>query len=189
MRRFPSVFETLEFRLVSAIISISPQVRSAIIVGNSVHLITEGSFSGSSSSFVSRGFSSFAEKEIFPIGQRSFTSPASVLQPFRSQLRGQVTVNNYGREKTRVVSFFDSSSFFLSAMPSDLTTCAPLSSSSFHQPSSNTNLFVAYDVLTFDSATSTANGDDNVSGSILTSRGSIILVDDHSSTYLFDTPV
>ena len=91
-------FENL-FHFVSAIISISPQVRSAIIVGNTVHLITEGSFDGWKNDDDDSPSIFFAEKDVFPIGQRSFTSPASVLQPFRNQLRGQVTVNNYGEKR------------------------------------------------------------------------------------------
>jgi hypothetical protein len=36
------------------------------------------------------------EKTLFPIGQRSFTSPASVMQPFKTQLNGQTVINPYG---------------------------------------------------------------------------------------------
>ena len=36
------------------------------------------------------------ERAVFPIGQRSFTSPASVMQPFKAQLSGQTTtINTY----------------------------------------------------------------------------------------------
>ena len=41
-----------------------------IIVGTTVHLIAE-------------------ERTVFPIGKRSFTSPASAMQPFKAQLTGQ----------------------------------------------------------------------------------------------------
>lgn len=99
---------------VNTIISISPQVRSVIIVGNSVHLISEGSFVTFSIIFFTSVLITL-EKEIYPIGQRSFTSPASVLQPFRSQLRGQVSVNNYGNSHRLLLSlsFGVSSSFSL----------------------------------------------------------------------------
>ncbi|CAF4883101.1 unnamed protein product [Rotaria sp. Silwood1] len=62
---------------VNTTISLSPHVRSAIIVGNSVHLIVD-------------------DHNVFPIGQRSFTSPASVMQPFKTQLSGQTITNGYG---------------------------------------------------------------------------------------------
>ncbi|CAF4681793.1 unnamed protein product, partial [Rotaria sp. Silwood2] len=61
---------------VNTTITLSPHVRSAIIVGNSVHLIAD-------------------DHNLFPIGQRSFTSPASVMQPFKTQLTGQTIANGY----------------------------------------------------------------------------------------------
>lgn len=48
--------------------------------------------------------------------------------------------------------------------------------------SSNSNFFRTFSL-------SKKNLKENLSGSILTSRGSIIFFDDRSSTYLFDTPV
>jgi hypothetical protein len=39
----------------------------------------------------------FLEKTLFPIGQRSFTSPASALQPFKTQLNGPTITNPYGK--------------------------------------------------------------------------------------------
>ncbi len=80
---------------VLATISLSPHVRSAIIVGNSVHLIAD-------------------EKTIFPIGQRSFTSPASVMQPFKTQLNGTTIMNPYGNNNNNnndLSLFFFSSKF------------------------------------------------------------------------------
>ncbi|CAF0956358.1 unnamed protein product [Adineta steineri] len=100
---------------VNTTISLSPCVRSAIIVGNSVHLIAD-------------------EKTLFPIGQRSFTSPASVMQPFKTQLNGPSMSNTY-------------------ATTSDLITSSPNSSSSIPQVNSVSNsqqsLFLSYGIVTF----------------------------------------
>ncbi|CAF1104589.1 unnamed protein product [Rotaria sordida] len=99
---------------INTTISLPPHVHSAIIVGNSVHLIAE-------------------ERAVFPIGQRSFTSPASVMQPFKAQLHGQTINNNYTTE-------------------TNLTSCVPNNSSSIHQPTSNSNsqqsLFLSYGIVT-----------------------------------------
>ncbi|CAF3534576.1 unnamed protein product [Rotaria sp. Silwood1] len=99
---------------VNTMISVPPHVRSAIIVGNSVHLIAE-------------------ERTVFPIGQRSFTSPASVMQPFKAQLHGQTNNNNYTNE-------------------SNMLSCVSNNTSSFHQPTSNSNsqqsLFLSYGIVT-----------------------------------------
>ncbi|CAF1260158.1 unnamed protein product [Rotaria sordida] len=100
---------------VNTTISLSPHVRSAIIVGNSVHLIAD-------------------EHNLFPIGQRSFTSPASVMQPFKTQLTGQTITNGYGTS-------------------SDLITSSPDSSSSLQQTNSVSNshksLLLSYGIVTF----------------------------------------
>ncbi|UJR32012.1 hypothetical protein I4U23_019482 [Adineta vaga] len=100
---------------VNTTISLSPCVRSAIIVGNSVHLIAD-------------------EKTLFPIGQRSFTSPASVMQPFKTQLNGPSSSNPH-------------------ATSADLITSSPNSSSSIPQANSISNsqqsLFLSYGIVTF----------------------------------------
>ncbi|CAF3782564.1 unnamed protein product [Rotaria sp. Silwood1] len=100
---------------VNTTISLSPHVRSAIIVGNSVHLIVD-------------------DHNVFPIGQRSFTSPASVMQPFKTQLSGQTITNGYGTS-------------------SDLITSSPDSSNSLHQTNSVSNshksLLLSYGIVTF----------------------------------------
>ncbi|CAF3652612.1 unnamed protein product [Rotaria socialis] len=75
---------------VNTMISLSPHVRSAIIVGNSVHLIAD-------------------ESHTFPIGQRSFTSPARVMQPFKTQLTDQITTTGYETSSGLMTSSLDSS--------------------------------------------------------------------------------
>ncbi|CAF4226403.1 unnamed protein product [Rotaria sp. Silwood2] len=99
---------------VNTTISLPPHVRSAIIVGNSVHLIAE-------------------ERSVFPIGQRSFTSPASVMQPFKAQLHEQTISNNYVTE-------------------GNMLPCVSNNSSSIYQPISNSNsqqsLFLSYGIVT-----------------------------------------
>lgn len=40
---------------------------------------------------------SFSLEKTLPIGPRSFTSPASVMQPFKTQLNGQNNANPYGK--------------------------------------------------------------------------------------------
>jgi len=164
---------------VNTIISIAPHVQSVIIVGNSVHLINENP--------------TIDEKEVFPIGQRSFTSPAAVLQPFRNQL----TVNNYATnvatplsstEKSRQNLFFTLTFDSTTQIESDDGISLSGESSTIYSmeklisSSSNSNFFRTLSL-------SKKNLEENLSGSILTSRGSIILFDDRSSTYLFDTPV
>lgn len=75
-----------------ATISFSPDVRSAIIVGSSVHLIAEGSKEFCFSIVTTRfKIVFFIEKAFLPIGQRSFTSPACVMQPFLAQLNQQIS--------------------------------------------------------------------------------------------------
>ncbi|CAF1475169.1 unnamed protein product, partial [Adineta ricciae] len=100
---------------VNTTISLSPCVRSAIIVGNSVHLIAD-------------------EKSLFPIGQRSFTSPASVMQPFKTQLNGPSLSNPYGTS-------------------ADLVTSSPNSFNSIPQANSVSNsqqsLLLSYGIVTF----------------------------------------
>ncbi|CAF3881710.1 unnamed protein product [Rotaria magnacalcarata] len=100
---------------INTTISLSPYVRSAIIVGNSVHLIAD-------------------EPHTFPIGQRSFTSPASVMQPFKTQLTGQITTTGYGTS-------------------SDLMTSSPDSSNSLQQTNSvsdsHQSLLLSYGIVTF----------------------------------------
>ncbi|CAF2034142.1 unnamed protein product [Rotaria magnacalcarata] len=95
---------------VNTTISLPPHVRSVIIVGSSVHLIAE-------------------ERAIFPIGQRSFTSPASVMQPFKAQLNGQTNITGTNME-----------------------SCITNNSSSIHQPTSTSNsqqsLFLSYGIIT-----------------------------------------
>ncbi|CAF3293596.1 unnamed protein product [Rotaria socialis] len=95
---------------VNTTISLPPHVRSAIIVGSSVHLIAE-------------------ERAVYPIGQRSFTSPASVLQPFKAQLNGQTNMTETNTE-----------------------SCITNNSSSIHQPTSTSNsqqsLFLSYGIIT-----------------------------------------
>lgn len=92
----------------------SPYVRSAIIVGNSVHLI--------------------ADEKTLPIGPRSFTSPASVMQPFKTQLNGQNNANPY-------------------TLSTDLITSSPNSLNSLQQANSISNseksLLLSYGVVTF----------------------------------------
>lgn len=87
----------------------------SIIVGNSVHLIAD-------------------EKTLFPIGQRSFTSPASVMQPFKTQLNGSTMSNAY-------------------ATSTDLITSSPNGSSSIPQANSISNsqqsLLLSYGIVTF----------------------------------------
>ena len=79
--------------MILAIISLSPHVRSAIIVGNTVHLIAEGMRTFCFFLLNIFLYSLVSDRSVFPIGQRSFTSPASVMQPFKAQLHGQ-TINN-----------------------------------------------------------------------------------------------
>ncbi|CAF0809759.1 unnamed protein product [Adineta steineri] len=106
---------------VNTTISIPSYIRSAIIVGGAVHLIAE-------------------EKSIYPIGQRSFTSPASVMQPFKAQLTGQTTLNTY-------------------PISTDMIACA--STSSFHHPtstsSSQQSLCLSYGIVTFNNPLLTMN--------------------------------
>ncbi len=81
---------------VLATISLSPHVRSAIIIGNTVHLIADGMQNKEAREFDCIKIV-FLEKTLFPIGQRSFTSPASALQPFKTQLNGPTVANDYGK--------------------------------------------------------------------------------------------
>ncbi|CAF1049680.1 unnamed protein product [Adineta ricciae] len=109
---------------VNTIISIPPSVHSAIIVGTTIHLIAE-------------------DRIGFPIGQRSFTSPASVMQPFKAQLSEQAMLNS-------------------SANSTNMIACISNSSSSFHHPTSTNNsqqsLLLSYGIVTFNK-TSVPNND------------------------------
>ena len=46
----------------------------------------------------------FGRQSFFPIGQRSFTSPASVMQPFKTQLNGQTMINPYGNSYNLIIN-------------------------------------------------------------------------------------
>ncbi|CAF1415184.1 unnamed protein product [Adineta ricciae] len=108
---------------VNTIISIPPAVHSAIIVGTTVHLIAE-------------------DRTGFPIGQRSFTSPASVMQPFKAQLSEQAMLS-------------------CSPNSTNMIACISNSSSSFHHPTSTNNsqqsLLLSYGIVTFDKASLPSN--------------------------------
>ena len=94
----------------------------------------------------------FLEKAMFPIGQRSFTSPASVMQPFKTQLNGQNTTYPYGKISSPSQLFFSYFSPFLVAS-TDLITSSPNSSNSLHQANSVSNsqqsLLLSYGIVHF----------------------------------------
>ncbi|CAF2594206.1 unnamed protein product [Rotaria sp. Silwood2] len=201
---------------VNTTISLPPHVRSAIIVGNSVHLIAE-------------------ERSVFPIGQRSFTSPASVMQPFKAQLHEQTIItegnmlpcvsNNSSSIYQPISNSNSQQSLFLSygivtlnkiPLTTDQTErpSSPLSdvSNIDHRLNSDLSLMSishqqqASNIYSFDNilssssssqifrtlSLSTNNIGDNTSGRICTSNGSIIFFDDNltdqATTYLLGSP-
>lgn len=75
-------------------ISLPPQVYSAIVVGTSAHSLAEGMKNFVLRSLLNRILFGLLERTLCPIGPRSFTFPASVMQPFKAQLDGQSSTNS-----------------------------------------------------------------------------------------------
>ena len=146
-------------------ISLSPQVYSAIVVGTSAHSLAEGRqdlFEGKTSD------DCFLERTIYPIGPRSFTFPASIMQPFKAQLDEQPSTSSkhyfpalsfdlvflfrrYFLTRTKV-RFILSASLLSNYSPSDL-----FSSSLYHStfPSDpRQTLLLSYGIVTFDNNSS-----------------------------------
>jgi hypothetical protein len=82
------------------------------------------------------------ERTVFPIGQRSFTSPASVMQPFKAQLSGQTPLNPYS--KYYLLIRLKLISKFFSLAPSNDMIRQSTSPTNSHQ-----SLFLSYGIVTF----------------------------------------
>ena len=92
----PCKLQSVNIFSILAIISIPPSVYSAIIVGTTIHLVAEGMRERKKRfhRFQEMMIFFFLDRTGFPIGQRSFTSPASVMQPFKAQLSEQAMLNS-----------------------------------------------------------------------------------------------
>jgi len=84
----------------------------------------------------------FLERAVFPIGQRSFTSPASVMQPFKAQLSGQTPLNPDSKYYLLIRLKFISK--FFSLAPSNDMIRQSTSPTNSHQ-----SLFLSYGIVTF----------------------------------------
>ncbi|CAF0747140.1 unnamed protein product, partial [Didymodactylos carnosus] len=114
---------------VNTTISMPPHVRFAVIVGHTVHLIAD-------------------EKSLLPnVGPRSFTSPACVMQPFKTQLYLQSKLRNPKLEQTVLSYSYLNSNMNSSGYSSLYKTSQPNSASPSQQ-----SLLLSYGVVTFPSS-------------------------------------
>lgn len=150
---------------VNTIITIAPHVHSAMLVGTTVHIIAE-------------------QRTDFPIGQRSFTSPASIMEPFKAQLSSQTDTSTSPLLTYAFVTFNNQDSTINCRLNSDLSVLSlthqqqqPSNMFSFNHLLSSSSSSHIFRTLSFPANTNADN-----------SNGNILIFDEQPTNYLLGPP-